>query len=236
MPKKIASARPRSRSSNVCTTIASAAGNMIAPPAPCTIRNVTIQASASDALRGQPAHRRGSREHDHAERHHLAVPDRVGQAPAEGEQRGQRQQVGVDRPLRAGARQAELLLDFGRGDRDDRLVDEGHRHGEDHRRENQVPRSSADRCAARRIAAPKLWARLDRQRAGRQAGRLCSQTAAPAPSAPRSRTWLAIADGGVFVTQKAEFGLDRSTATRTARGQGDVGERSSHACDRRPRP
>ncbi len=46
MPKKIASARPRSRSANVCTTIASAAGNMIAPPAPWTTRKVTIHASA----------------------------------------------------------------------------------------------------------------------------------------------------------------------------------------------
>ncbi len=47
IPKKIASARPRSRSSNVCTTMASAAGNMIAPPAPWTMRNVTIHASAT---------------------------------------------------------------------------------------------------------------------------------------------------------------------------------------------
>ncbi len=47
MPKKIASARPRSRSSKVCTTIASAAGNMIAPPAPWTTRNVTIHACAT---------------------------------------------------------------------------------------------------------------------------------------------------------------------------------------------
>ncbi len=34
MPKNIASAFPRSRRSNVCTTIARAAGNMIAPPTP----------------------------------------------------------------------------------------------------------------------------------------------------------------------------------------------------------
>ena len=46
IPKKIASALPRSRNAKVCTTIASAAGNMIAPPAPWTTRNVTIQASA----------------------------------------------------------------------------------------------------------------------------------------------------------------------------------------------
>ena len=46
MPKNAASALPRSRSGKVCTTMARAAGNMIAPPAPWMTRNVTIQASA----------------------------------------------------------------------------------------------------------------------------------------------------------------------------------------------
>ena len=46
MPKNSASALPRSRSAKVCTTMASAAGNMIAPPAPWMARKVTIQASA----------------------------------------------------------------------------------------------------------------------------------------------------------------------------------------------
>jgi hypothetical protein len=46
MPKNSASARPRSRSANVCTTMASAAGNMIAPPRPWTARKITIHASA----------------------------------------------------------------------------------------------------------------------------------------------------------------------------------------------
>ena len=46
MPKKAASARPRSRSGNVCTTMASAAGNMSAPPAPWTMRHVTSHGSA----------------------------------------------------------------------------------------------------------------------------------------------------------------------------------------------
>ena len=46
MPKNSARARPRERSSNVCTTMASAAGNMIAPPRPWTARKATIQVSA----------------------------------------------------------------------------------------------------------------------------------------------------------------------------------------------
>ncbi len=45
-PKKIARALPRSRSGNVCTTIARAAGNMIAPPTPWMARKMTIQVCA----------------------------------------------------------------------------------------------------------------------------------------------------------------------------------------------
>ena len=47
MPKNKASARPRERRSKVTTTIAIAAGNMIAPPSPCTARNATSHASAA---------------------------------------------------------------------------------------------------------------------------------------------------------------------------------------------
>ena len=65
------------------------------------------------------------------------MPDRVGQPAAEREQRGQREQVGVDRPLHAGAREAEFRLDLRCRDRHDRLVDERHRHGEDHGGEHQ---------------------------------------------------------------------------------------------------
>ncbi len=54
MPKKAARALPRSRRAKVCTTMASAAGNMMAPPAPWTTRNVTIQASARQPLGVSP--------------------------------------------------------------------------------------------------------------------------------------------------------------------------------------
>src|SRR5271166_723715 len=47
MPKNSASARPRECRSNVCTTMAIAAGNMIAPPRPWSARNATIQVSAA---------------------------------------------------------------------------------------------------------------------------------------------------------------------------------------------
>ena len=47
MPKNKARARPRECKSNVTTTMAIAAGNMIAPPRPCTARNATSHASAA---------------------------------------------------------------------------------------------------------------------------------------------------------------------------------------------
>ena len=52
--KEDARALPRSRSGKVCTTIATAAGNISAPPAPCTTRKPTIHASATLPLGVSP--------------------------------------------------------------------------------------------------------------------------------------------------------------------------------------
>jgi len=104
----------------------------------------------SAAARRGAAQRRRAREDDHPEHHHPAVPGDVGQPAAEGEQGRQRQQVGVDRPLHAAGGQDQIMLDRRRGDRDDGLVDEGHGDGEDHRRQDQAPRSAA-RGAAHRV-------------------------------------------------------------------------------------
>ncbi len=54
IPKKVARAFPRSRSGKVCTTMARAAGNMMAPPRPWTARKVTIHASAMPPLGVRP--------------------------------------------------------------------------------------------------------------------------------------------------------------------------------------
>ena len=83
------------------------------------------------------AERGGAGKADHADHDHAAVPGYVGEPPAEGKQRGQGQQVAVHHPLHSGRRKREVLLQLGNGDRDDRLVDEGHRDGEDHRHENE---------------------------------------------------------------------------------------------------
>jgi hypothetical protein len=108
------------------------------------------------AFRREPAHRRCDREDDDTERDHFPVADGVAQAPAEREERRQRQQIGVDRPLHAGAGQTEFVLHFGRGDGHDGLVDERHRHGEDHCREYQ--RLVCPRVAGRRHLTPVVAA------------------------------------------------------------------------------
>ena len=143
MPKNSASALPRSCRGNVWTTIASAAGNMIAPPAPWTARNVTSHASARLPFGVSPHSAEAPAKTITPSTTIFVWPTRVGQPAAEGEERREREQVGVDRPLDAGAGQPELPLDVGRRDRHDRLVDERHRHGEDHRGENQVSRTAA---------------------------------------------------------------------------------------------
>ena len=60
-------------------------------------------------LRGQPAQGRGAGEDHDAEHRHPAVPDGVGQPAAEGEEGGQGEQVGVDRPLDPGGGETQLL-------------------------------------------------------------------------------------------------------------------------------
>ena len=50
MPKKIAIARPRSATGKASRTIASAAGNMIAAPAPWMMRKTISQASAAEPV------------------------------------------------------------------------------------------------------------------------------------------------------------------------------------------
>ena len=81
-------------------------------------------------------------EDDDADHNHLPVADGVCQAAPKGEQRRQGQQVGVDHPLHPCAGQAKLSLDLRHGDGHDGLVDERHRDGEDHRRQDPVLRSA----------------------------------------------------------------------------------------------
>ena len=216
MPKKAARALPRSWRGKVCTTMASAAGNMMAPPAPWTTRKVTIHASARLPL-GVSPHMVEARAKTMTPSTTIFLwPTRVGQPAAEGEEGGQRQQVGVDRPLHPGAAQAELLLDLGHGDGDDGLIDEGHRDGEDHGRQDQVLRlPPVGLVLAIAILPAARWS------SPVVSGGQVNVTASPAGTAssdgPTVWRWLqnASADGTALVTGGAS-GIGRATALRLA--------------------
>jgi hypothetical protein len=90
------------------------------------------------AGRGRAAERRADGEPGHADGQHAAMTEHVGQLAAEGEEGGQREQVSVDDPLGAGRGEREVVLQARHGEGDDRLVDEHHRHGEDHRDEDEA--------------------------------------------------------------------------------------------------
>ena len=76
---------------------------------------------------------------------------------------------------------AEVLLQLRHGERDDRLVDERHRDGEDHRRQDQPaaaavahPRQDTERPSGHGLALP--WRSLASPRRGRDLGRIAAFT------------------------------------------------------------
>jgi hypothetical protein len=139
-PKKIASALPRSSTGYAATTIARAAGNMIAAPAPWITRKTMIHGSASDPVGVAPQSAEAIVNTAMPSRTMFLWPAMSAIRPAEGEQRREREQVAVDHPLHAGRREAEVFLKVRDRDRDDRLVDERHRDGEDHRQDEALVR------------------------------------------------------------------------------------------------
>ena len=111
--------------------IDSVAGIMNAAPMPWTARPATSQPWV-----GREADRRArEREHHHAEQEHPPAPEDVAEPAAGDEQHGERQRVGVDRPLERRDRRAEVALDGRQRDVHDRVVEHDHEQGEAHRRE-----------------------------------------------------------------------------------------------------
>ena len=120
-------ASPRSRSENAATMIASELGVSSAPAAPCSAR-AAISVSTVGATR--------TREREHAERadadhEHAPLAVDVPERPADQDQRAERQHVGVRDPLLRLQPAAEVVLDRGQRDVDDRPVDRGDARAED---------------------------------------------------------------------------------------------------------
>jgi hypothetical protein len=88
---------------------------MSAAPRPWIVRAVMIQASD---LEDAP------------------LAEDLGEPPAHGDERGEREQIGVDHPLQLGLRHVQLALDRGQRHADHGLVDEHHRQRPGHRRQD----------------------------------------------------------------------------------------------------
>ena len=81
-------------------------------------------------VRGQPAQQRRDREPDGADHEHLPPPVAVPERPAEQQQPGQGQRVGVHHPLQAGHAGVEIPPDSRQGDAHHGRVDGGHARAE----------------------------------------------------------------------------------------------------------
>ncbi len=84
--------------------------------------------------RRHPAQHRGAGEHDGTGDEHRAMPIAVAEAAAEQQQRRERDEIGVDDPLQAGDRRAEVVADRRQGDVDHCSVEERHARPEHGRR------------------------------------------------------------------------------------------------------
>ena len=143
-------------------------------------RAQALQAAGDDQhpARGrQPVQQRREREHDHAGQEDPLAPDQVAGAPAEQQEAAEHQRVAVDHPLQVGGREAEVALDRGQRDVDDRRVEDDHelREADEHEHEPAADLAGRRRASAGRVQR-RSWGELLRSRDGYAA------SAAPAGS------------------------------------------------------
>ena len=119
-PTRRARGCARAPSVNEVVRIARLAGEMIAPPKPCSARAPT----SSAARVGQRAGQRGEREQRGAGQEHAPAAEQVGGAAAEQQEAGEGQRVGVDDPLQARGREVRPCADRRQRDVDDRDVED----------------------------------------------------------------------------------------------------------------
>ncbi len=78
------------------------------------------------AVRREAPGQRGEPEHEQRHHEHAALAEVVGRAPAEHQEAGESDRVGVDDPLQFWRREAEAQLDRGQRDVDDAQVEDDH--------------------------------------------------------------------------------------------------------------
>ena len=129
-------AAPRSGPENVDVITASDAGVRSAPAMPWMPRktmSVVAFGAAAQSTDATPNARDAQREHPH-------LSEDVAERAADEDERAEREQIGVDDPQLGRDPAAEVALDRGQGDVDDRPVDEGDRRAENRRRERDLAR------------------------------------------------------------------------------------------------
>ena len=90
-------------------------------------------------LRCQSGHGRCAGEQRTAHHEHPASAQQIRQPATQHQQAGQRQQTGVQHPLRTGGTDPERLHDVRQRQRNRRLVDQDHRVGQRHRNQHESP-------------------------------------------------------------------------------------------------
>ena len=131
-------ALPRAAPSKVVPSRARLAGTNSAAAAPCAAR----AASSCPSVRARPQPSDAAREQRHAGEKEPAVAEPIAQRATDQDERGQRQQVRRDRPLRAGRAGAELARQTRNRDVHDRGIDKRQARPEDRRDERPSPVTS----------------------------------------------------------------------------------------------
>ena len=194
-PAHVPIALPRSCGGKALEMIDSVAGIMNAAPTPCAARPATSQASLCE----KPMNALDRPNDDDAEQEHLAAAEDVAEAAARHEEDGEGEGVGVDGPLEAGDRAAQVLLDRGERDVHDRVVEHDHEQREAHRAEGPpaavvVGDGGADSChgrwgrsesaAIRRVRCSGVREEVNCSRPSSRASRMRRATSRPAGVMP----------------------------------------------------
>ena len=146
MPPQAPSARPRFSGGTAAERIVSVSGITIAPPSPCSGAG---DVEHLDARREHGREGRGEREDPDPDREHAAAAEAVAERSAGEEQHGEREGVGVDRPLEALEGRVEVGADHRDRGRHDEVVER------DHEQRDRGDRERPQRlCPGRHLAAP----------------------------------------------------------------------------------
>ena len=149
-PAQMPSASPRFWRGNASLSSVSVSGRTIAAPRPCRAR----AAMSASMLGASAAAALASVKSAEADDEHPLAAEAVAERGAGEQQDGERQRVGVDRPLERLDRAAEIGADRRQRDADDEVVERGHEQGD--RDDREGPAGAGARGGGHPGRAPSL--------------------------------------------------------------------------------